>query len=75
MGREPYKEVNERQVGELYMVKKRAMKKRQPTRPEPATCRSLDDTLAAEPWSLPASINLFHPYVLVWACSIQSLTH
>ena len=75
MGREQNKGVNKRQVGELHVVKKRAMKKQQPTRPEPATCRSLADTLAAEPWSLPASINLFPPYVLVWACSIQSLTH
>ena len=38
-----------------------------------ATSRSIADPLAAEPWSLPASINPFPPYVLVWVCSTQSI--
>ena len=44
------------------MVKiEEGMEKRQPTGPEPVTSRSTADTLAAEPWSLPAAINPLPP--------------
>ena len=42
------------------MVKKEEGKdKQQLTGPEPVTSRSIADTLAAEPWPLPATINPF----------------
>ena len=44
------------------MIKKEEGKeKQQLTEPEPATSRSIANPLAAEPWSLPASINPFPP--------------
>ena len=49
----------------MYMVKKEKGKgKQRLTGPEPATSRSIADPLAAESWSLPATINPFPPLVL-----------
>ena len=49
-------DTNERQGGELYMVKKEEGKETlQLTGPEPVTCRSIANPLAVEPWLLPAT--------------------
>ena len=60
-------------VANYICKKKEGKEKQQLTEPQPATSRPIANPSAAEPWPLPASINPFPPYVLVWVCSIHSI--